>query len=42
MKRKYRVSNMMCASCVSHVKKAAESVIEILKSGIDVAMNRFN
>ena len=26
MKRKYRVSNMMCASCVSHVKKAAESV----------------
>lgn len=26
MKRKYRVSNMMCASCVSHVKKAAEAV----------------
>lgn len=26
MKRKYKVSNMMCASCVSHVKKAAEEV----------------
>lgn len=26
MKRKYKVSNMMCASCVSHVKKAAEQV----------------
>lgn len=26
MKRKYEVTNMMCASCVSHVKKAAESV----------------
>ncbi len=26
MKRKYQVKNMMCASCVSHVKKAAESV----------------
>lgn len=26
MKRKYRVKNMMCASCVSHVKKAAESI----------------
>ena len=24
------------------IEKAAESVIEILKSGIDVAMNRFN
>ena len=26
MKRKYQVKNMMCASCVSHVKKAVESV----------------
>lgn len=26
MKRKYEVTNMMCASCASHVKKAAESV----------------
>lgn len=26
MKRKYSVSNMMCAACVSHVKKSAESI----------------
>ena len=26
MKRKYKVSNMMCAACVSHVKKTAESI----------------
>ena len=26
----------------SSTEKAAESIIEILKSGIDVAMNKFN
>lgn len=26
MKRKYSVSNMMCAACVSHIKKSAESI----------------
>ena len=26
----------------SSIEKAAESIIEILKSGIDVAMNKFN
>ncbi len=29
MKRKYEVTNMMCASCVAHVKKAAEEVVGV-------------